>query len=102
MIGVSYSLVPAVMWPFASKLIAPEKFGTGLGFMWVLQNAGIAGANLVAGWLNDRSGASETNPDGYLPMMLFFGITSALGFVFAMLLWLTAGRKHHEQHPQAA
>ena len=64
--------------------------------MWVVQNAGMAGANLVAGWLNDRAGASALNPAGYEPMMRFFGIASSLGFVFAMILWLTAGRSRHE------
>jgi len=96
LIGISYSLVPAVMWPLLSKLVAPERFGTALGLMWVVQNAGIAGANLVAGWLNDRAGASALNPAGYEPMMRFFGISSSLGFVFALLLWLTAGRRQHE------
>ena len=96
LIGVSFSLVPAVMWPLTSKLVSPARFGTALGLMWVVQNAGIAGANLVAGWLNDSSGASATNPGGYQPMMLFFGVMSTLGFAFALLLWLTAGRRRHE------
>jgi len=96
LIGVSYSLVPAVMWPLLSKLVVPERFGTAIGLMWVVQNAGIAGANLVAGWLNDRAGASALNPEGYEPMMRFFGISSSLGFVFALMLWLTAGRRRHE------
>jgi MFS family permease len=84
------------MWPYASKLVAPDRFGTALGLMFVVQNAGIAGANLVAGWLNDGAGASAQNPAGYQPMMTFFGVTSALGFAFALLLWFSAGRKHHE------
>ncbi len=96
LIGVSFSLVPAVMWPLTSKLVSPARFGTALGLMWVVQNAGIAGANLVAGWLNDRAGASALNPAGYQPMMVFFGAMSTLGFAFALLLWLTAGRRHHE------
>jgi len=96
LIGVSYSLVPAVMWPLASKLVAPERFGTAIGLMWVVQNAGIAGANLIAGWLNDSAAASAANPAGYLPMMTFFGISSALGFAFALMLWSTAGHRHHE------
>ncbi len=96
LIGVSYSLVPAVMWPLTSKLVGPARFGTAIGLMWVIQNAGIAGANLVAGWLNTRSGASAQNPAGYDAMMLFFGIASVLGAVFALLLWLTAGRKAQE------
>jgi MFS family permease len=96
LIGVSFSLVPAVMWPLASKLVSPARFGTALGLMWVVQNAGIAGANLVAGWLNDHAGASAANPAGYLPMMQFFGAASALGFMFSVLLWIVAGRRHHE------
>jgi MFS family permease len=102
LIGVSFSLVPAVMWPLTSKLVSPERFGTALGLMWVVQNAGIAGANLAAGWLNDRAGASVLNPAGYQPMMLFFGILSALGFGFALLLWFTAGRRHHEALAQVS
>jgi MFS family permease len=96
MMGVSFSLVPAVMWPLTSKLVPAARFGTALGLMWVVQNAGIAGANLMAGWLNDAAGASAINPAGYQPMMLFFGTTSALGFGFALMLWLVAGRRHHE------
>ncbi len=94
LIGVSYSLVPAAMWPLVSRLVAPSKFGTAIGLMWVIQNAGIAGANLVAGWLNDASGASAANGAGYRPMMLFFTISSTLGALFALVLWLrTRGRE---------
>lgn len=81
LIGVSFSLVPAVMWPLTSKLVSPARFGTALGLMWVL---------------NDRAGASALNPAGYQPMMVFFGTVSTLGFAFALLLWLTAGRRQHE------
>jgi MFS family permease len=93
MIGVSLSLVPAVIWPLTSKLVSPARFGTALGLMLVVQEAGIAGANLVAGWLNDLTAASAQNPAGYRPMMLFFGAVSTLGFGFALLLWFTAGRQ---------
>jgi MFS family permease len=102
LIGVSFSLVPAVMWPLTSKLVPPARFGTAIGLMWVVQNAGIGGANLVAGWLNDSAGASAQNPGGYQPMMLFFGIASTLGFGFALMLWLAAGRRHHEVAAKAA
>jgi MFS family permease len=96
LIGISFSLVPAVMWPLASKLVPPAQFGTALGLMWVVQNAGIAGANIVAGRLNDAAGASAANPEGYLPMMTFFGASSTLGLVLALLLWMSAGRAQHE------
>ena len=93
LIGISYSMVPAVMWPLASKIVPAARFGTALGLMWVVQNAGIAAANLVAGWLNDRAGASDANPAGYVPMMEFFGAASVLGVVFAVLLWLDRRRE---------
>jgi MFS family permease len=97
LLGVSYSLVPAVMWPLTSRLVPATRFGTALGLMWVIQNAGIAGANLAAGWLNDRAGASAQNPAGYDDMMMFFGASSAAGLVCAIVLWLTAGRRVHEK-----
>ncbi|HET9597275.1 MAG TPA: MFS transporter [Anaeromyxobacteraceae bacterium] len=94
LIGVSYSLVPAAMWPLVSRLVAPSRFGTAIGLMWIVQNAGIAGANLVAGRLNDAAGASAANPAGYGPMMAFFTASSAAGCVFAVLLWArTRGRE---------
>lgn len=96
LIGVSFSLVPAVMWPLTARLVPQSRLGTAIGLMWVVQNAGMAGANLLAGWLNDRYAAGPLNPAGYEPMMLYFFLSSALGFVFAMMLWRTAGRGHHE------
>ncbi len=96
LIGVSFSLVPAVMWPLTAKLIPESRLGTALGLMWVVQNTGMAGANMLAGWLNDSYGASALNPAGYQPMMMYFFISSALGFVFALMLWRIAGRRHHE------
>jgi MFS family permease len=102
LIGISFSLVPAVMWPLASRLVSSNRFGTAIGLMWVAQNAGISGANLLAGWLNDQAGAGAANPAGYGPMMAFFGLASAAGFICALLLWLTAGRREQEKAVTAA
>ncbi|MGD0493073.1 MAG: MFS transporter [Steroidobacteraceae bacterium] len=93
LIGLSFSLVPAVIWPLTSKRVSPERFGTALGLMWVLQNVGIGAANFIAGWLNDGAHASAQNPAGYQPMMLCFISASALGFGFALLLWFTTARR---------
>ena len=96
LIGISYSLVPAVMWPLTAKLVPKNKLGTALGLMWVVQNAGIGGANLIAGWLNDAYGAGAQNPVGYQPMMWYFFLSSAAGFCFALALRKRAGRRRHE------
>jgi len=93
LIGVSYSLEPAVMWPFSARIVPAARYGTAVGLMWVAENGGIAGANLVAGRLNDHFGASAANPAGYEPMMTFFFVAATLGFLCALLLWRTVGRR---------
>ncbi len=96
LIGISFSAVPAVMWPLTAKLVPPDKFGTAIGLMWVAQNLGMGGANLIAGWLNDSFQAGAANPAGYQPMMWFFFASGAVGFAAALALWMQAGRRHHE------
>ncbi len=91
LLGVSYSVVPAVMWPLSARVVPVARYGTALGLMWVVQNAGMAAANLAAGRLNDVFGASAANPAGYAPMMLFFIGCGLAGTVFAFLLWRIRG-----------
>jgi MFS family permease len=86
LIGVSYSLVPAVLWPLASRLVPAARLGTAFALLSIGLNVGIAGANLTAGRLNDAFGAGAANPDGYLPMMAFFTACGVVGFAFAWLL----------------
>jgi MFS family permease len=88
LLGVSFSFLPAVLWPTVVRFSAPEHLGTAYGLMTALQNAGLFGANLVAGYLNDTSGASAANPGGYAPMLWFFGLLSLAAFLCALLLWL--------------
>lgn len=88
MFGISFSLVPAVLWPAVPLLVEKHRFGTAFGLMTMLQNIGLTACNLGAGWINDHSNASAANPSGYLPMLWFFGILSLSGFVFAVLLRL--------------
>jgi len=87
LIGVAFSLVPAVLWPAVTLLVAPQRLGTAYGFMTMLQNIGMGGANFTAGALNDANGASAEHPAGYLPMIGFFGALSVLALVAAVLFW---------------
>jgi MFS family permease len=87
LIGTSYSLVPAVLWSLASRLVPEMRLGVALSFLSVGLNIGIAGANVAAGQLNDRFGAGASNPAGYKPMMLLFFALGMLGFIFSLMLW---------------
>ena len=86
LLGVSFSLVPAVLWPAVARYVAAEQLGTAYGLMTMLQNAGLTLANFYAGYLNDHGSASAANPDGYDTMLWFFGLLSLAGFIFAVLL----------------
>jgi MFS family permease len=86
LIGIAFSLVPAVLWPAVPYLVSAERLGTAYGLMTMLQNIGMMLANLGAGALNDANGASAENPGGYGPMLLMFFMLSLSGFVFAYAL----------------
>jgi MFS family permease len=86
MMGVAFSLVPAVMWPSVAYLVDEGKLGTAYGLMTMIQNIGMAGLNFAIGWANDISGASAANPGGYALGMWMFSVLGFLGFLFAWLL----------------
>ncbi|MGH9386727.1 MAG: MFS transporter [Vicinamibacterales bacterium] len=86
MIGIAFSLVPAVLWPAVPYLVAPERLGTAYGLMTMLQNIGMLLGNLGAGWLNDMNGAGPENPGGYLPMLWMFLVMALSSFGFAAAL----------------
>ena len=86
MIGIAFSLVPAVLWPSIPYLVGEQRLGTALGLMTMLQNIGLTVINLAAGGLNDWGGAGAANPDGYRPMLWMFATLSLAGLVFSALL----------------
>jgi len=86
MMGIAFSLVPAIMWPSVAYIVEEKKLGTAYGLMTMIQNIGLAGYNLLIGWANDFSGASPTNPGGYSLGMWIFSASGFLGFFFAWML----------------
>jgi len=84
--GIAFSLIPAVMWPSVAYLVPEEKLGTAYGLMTLIQNVGLAGFNFLIGWANDHSAASAGNPGGYRLGMWIFSVLGFLGFLFAYLL----------------
>ncbi len=86
MMGIAFSLVPAVMWPSVALIVKEEKLGTAYGLMTMIQNIGLAGFNLLIGWANDYSGAGTGNPDGYNLGMWIFSILGFVGLLFAFML----------------
>jgi len=86
--GLAFSLVPAVMWPSVALVVKQSKLGTAYGLMTMIQNIGLFGFNILIGWANDSSAASATNPGGYNLGMWIFSICGFLGLFFAIMLRL--------------
>jgi len=86
MMGISFSLIPAVMWPSVAYLVDEKKLGTAYAVMTLIQQIGVALFNWMIGVANDSAGASAQNPAGYIPGMWIFSILGFLGLVFAVLL----------------
>ncbi len=77
--GISFSLIPAIMWPSVAYIVDESKLGTAYGLMTMIQNIGLAGFNFLIGWANDFSG-------DYTLGMWIFSVLGFLGLVFAFML----------------
>jgi len=79
MMGIAFSLIPAIMWPSVALIVQESKLGTAYGLMTMIQNIGLAGFNLLIGTANDATGGYETG-------MWLFSILGFLGLFFAFML----------------
>ena len=96
MMGISFSLVPAVIWPATTLIVEPRRLGTALGLITLIQALGMAASNLAAGRIADMTGAGADNPGGYTGMLWFFFLLSLTAVASALLLWRReAGPKGH-------
>ena len=86
LMGIAFSLIPAVMWPSVAYIVDQKRLGTAYGLMTLVQNIGLAGFNLLVGWANDFKGASAQNPAGYDLGMWIFSSLGFFGLAFAYLL----------------
>lgn len=87
MLGLTFSLIPAIMWPSVAYIVRQNRLGSAYALMFLLQQAAIAVVDWLVGRANDYAGASATNPSGYLPMMWMFTVLGFVALGFAFLLW---------------
>ncbi len=87
LMGISFALVPAIIWPATTLIVEPRRLGTALGLITLLQNLALWASNRTAGWLADAAGAGPGNPAGYTVMLWFFGVLSLTALISVVLLW---------------
>ncbi len=86
MMGIAFSLIPAVMWPAVAYIVDESRLGTGYALMTLIQQIGFFALNLMIGKANDLGNASAENPDGYALGMWLFSVLGFLGLLFSYLL----------------
>ncbi len=92
-LGIAFSLVPAAMWPSVAMIVDEKKLGTAYGVMGSIQNLGMWGFPILAGYILDTTNPGvkiiegvSSSPLDYTWTMLMFASLGILGFVFAILL----------------
>lgn len=89
LLGGVFSLIPAVMWPSVAYIVDGRRLGSAYALMTFCQQLGWAVVPPVVGALNQAFNAAPENPSGYAAGMWFYSALTALGLVFAWLLWRT-------------
>lgn len=88
-LGIVFSLIPAIMWPSVAYLIEERRLGSAYSVMTFCQQLGMAALPWIIGLTNDTFKAGPQNPAGYNPGLWIFTALAALGLVFSFLLWRT-------------
>ena len=94
LLGIAFSLVPAILWPSVAYLVDEKRLGTAYALMTFCQQIGWAAMAWAIGKMNDVWGASASNPTGYVPGMWMFAMLGFMGLFFSILLWRSEKGPH--------
>lgn len=86
LMGIAFSLIPAVMWPSVAYIVDQSRLGTAYALMTLFQQIGFFLLNLLIGHANDYAHAGPDNPGGYALGMWIFSVLGFIGLTFAILL----------------
>jgi len=86
MMGIAFSLIPAVIWPSVAYIVDQSRLGTAYALMTLIQQIGFFIMNLLIGNANDYSRAGLQHVGGYALGMWIFSVLGFVGLAFAILL----------------
>ena len=84
MMGIAFSLIPAVMWPAVAYIVDQSRLGTAYALMTLIQQIGFFLLNLLIGNANDFSHAGLSNPGGYALGMWIFSVLGFIGMALSI------------------
>ena len=85
-LGVSFSLVPAALWPSVPKIIDEKILGSAYCVIFWVPNIGLWGVPLLIGQVNNATG-------GYTVPMIIFASFGLVAFFFTFLLKIEDKKK---------
>ena len=85
-LGVSFSLVPAALWPSVPKIIDSKILGSAYCLIFWIQNIGLFAVPLLIGVVLDATG-------GYTVPMIIFSTFGVLAFIFSLYLKIEDRKK---------
>jgi len=94
LMGIAFSLIPAVMWPSVAYIVDQSRLGTAYALMTLIQQIGFFALNLLIGKANDYSHAGLDNPGGYALGMWIFSILGFVGMGLSIFLRLRETGPH--------
>lgn len=86
LMGIAFSLIPAVMWPSVAYIVDQSRLGTAYALMTLIQQIGFFLLNLLIGHANDYAHAGLNNPGGYALGMWIFSVLGFVGMALSILL----------------
>jgi len=86
LLGISFSLIPASMWPTMVRLVDEKQIGTAYGLMYSIQNLGLFGFPILAGIILDATNSEHAEILNYSPTIIMFAALGLLGLVFSVML----------------
>ncbi len=94
MMGIAFSVIPAVMWPSVAYIVDQNRLGTAYALMTLIEQVGFFAMNLLIGRANDHQHAGLYNLAGYRLGMLIFSLIAVVGVVSATILRIREAGPH--------
>ncbi len=96
-LGVSFSLVPAALWPSVPKVMDARYLGSAYSLIFWVQNIGLFGIPILFGSMLEASNEGVTDPTqyDYTNPMLLFAALGVLALICAIWLKVLDTRHHY-------
>ena len=95
-LGASFSLVPAALWPSVPKLVDAKVIGSAYALIFWIQNIGLWLFPMLIGKVLDKTNPGVTDPTqfNYTAPLIVFACLGAAALVLGLVLKVVDRKKH--------